>query len=106
MSVDHTKRPRVAETAIPADIPGEPRKTLDLDIPKSDAVRALCNDLAAVRTGFANLGLQSHLIDRVIDKLKEQDAEITRIKSDRAYVTGFNEGWENAMMTGLPGGSG
>ncbi|MGY9050150.1 MAG: hypothetical protein ACKVKF_24745 [Rhodobacterales bacterium] len=75
--------------------------TIQLDIPKNAAVRVLCQDLFKMAEGFRALGLQPHLIDQAIKKLKDQSAEIDCIRSDRAFVIGYNEGWDAAMATGL-----
>lgn len=78
--------------------------TIDLDIPKDAHVRHLCQKLHEMRLGLSNLGLQSHVLDEVSAKLKEQAQAIERHRSDRAYVIGHNDGWDAAMATGIPDG--
>lgn len=77
-------------------------KTIDMNIPKDAEVRAMCQDLHKVREGLAALGLQAHILDRVSDKLKDLANEVERVRSDRQYIVGHNDGWDAAMATGLP----
>lgn len=80
---------------------------METEVSPADAqTRALCDELLKVTEGLRALGLRPHLIDQAIKKLKKQDAEITRHRSDRAYVIGHNDGWKAAFATGLPGGQG
>jgi hypothetical protein len=76
--------------------------TVDLKIPKDPSVRALCQDLYKMREGLAAMGLQAFILDQVSDKLKELALEVERVRSDRSYVIGHNDGWDAALATGLP----
>ncbi|WP_128910689.1 hypothetical protein [Tropicibacter alexandrii] len=76
---------------------------IDLAIPKDPAVRALCRDLSDMIEGLGNLGVTAHALIEARAKLIEQDAAITRFKSDRLYVIGHNDGWNAAFETGVPG---
>lgn len=74
-----------------------------LAIPKDPAVRVLCRDLADMIEGLGKLGVTAHALIEARAKLIEQDAEISRFKSDRLYVIGQNDGWNAAFETGVPG---
>lgn len=77
--------------------------TVELNMLKDAAVRVMCQDLHKMREGLAALGLHAHILDQVSTKLAEQAQEIERLRSDRQYIIGHNDGWDAAMATGLPG---
>jgi hypothetical protein len=77
--------------------------TTDTNMPAAWAVRAMCDDLHKIRDGLAVLGLHAHILDQVSDKLRTMGLEIERVRSDRQYIIGHNDGWAAAMATGLPG---
>ena len=71
------------------------------DIPTDAQTRAICSNLQKVVDGHHASGLQAGLFEVAIAKLREQDAELARHRSDRAYAIGHNDGWDAAFATGL-----
>lgn len=78
-------------------------ETAKLNAPKDAAVRVMCHELHKMREGLAAMGLHAHILDQVSDKLKDQALELERMRSDRQYTIGHNDGWDAAMATGLSG---